>query len=127
MQSKSSIPHKDTILPQIDSRPITRKRALEKLALAKLNLDNRKRYIELILSLDPANTILISCDETPLEFGGAGHTHVSVPRGDVVYADEASDSHFSKMQWDAASNDTRVVRPYLIWDREEQGESKALL
>lgn len=110
----------------IDSLPITRKRTLEKPALSKLNLDERKRYIEYILTLDEDKTILISCDETALEFGGAGHTHVSAPRGVVVYTDEASDPRFSKMQWDAASNDTRIKRPCLIWNREEQEESQVL-
>jgi hypothetical protein len=82
----------------IDSTPITRKRTLEKPALLKLDLHDRKRYIELILGLDPSNTILISCDETPLEFGGSGHTHVSAPRSVVVYTEKASDPRFSKMQ-----------------------------
>jgi hypothetical protein len=31
------------------------------------------------------------------------------------------------MQWDAASNDTRVKRPCLIWNREEQEETTALM
>ena len=55
-------------LDSIDQRPVTRKRALEKPALSKLNLPDRKRYIDHILSLDDS-TILISCDETPIEFG----------------------------------------------------------
>lgn len=54
-----------------------------------------------------------------MEFGGAGHTHVSAPQGVVVYADEASDPRFSKMQWAAACSDTRVIRPCLIWSRED--------
>jgi hypothetical protein len=111
----------------IDSRPITRKRALEKPAIKKLDLDDRKRYCDLILGLDESKTILISCDETPLEFGGSGHTHASAPQGEVVYADEASDPRFSKMQWDAASNDTRVKRPCLVWNREEQEETGVLM
>jgi hypothetical protein len=81
----------------IDSRPITRKRALESPSIQKLDFTDRKRYIEFILALDESKTILISCDETPLEFGGSGHTHVSAPRGEVVYADEASDPRFSKI------------------------------
>ncbi|KAF2808966.1 uncharacterized protein BDZ99DRAFT_533224 [Mytilinidion resinicola] len=107
----------------IDSKPIPRKRTLEKKALSKLDLDDRKRYIELILSLDPHNTILISCGETPVNFGGTGHTHVSAPRGVDIYTDDAHDPRFIKMQWDAASNDTRVKRPCLIWNYEEQEET----
>jgi hypothetical protein len=83
-------------LDPVDQRPVTRKRALEKPALSKLNLIDRERYIEHILSLD-SSTILISCDETLLEFGGVGHTHVSAPRGVVVYADQASDPCFLKI------------------------------
>jgi hypothetical protein len=111
----------------IDIRPITRKRALEKPGLLKLNMRDRKRYIEFILSLDPDKTVLIGCDETPLEFGGSGHTHVSAPRGIVVYADEASDPRFSKMQWDAAATDTRIKRPCIVWNREEQQETEVLM
>jgi hypothetical protein len=110
----------------IDPRPITRKRTLEKPALYKLDLNDRKRYIHHILNLEASKTILISCDETPLEFGGSGYSHVSAPRGVVVYTDEASDPRFTKMQWDAASNDTRVLRPCLIWNREEEEETSAL-
>ena len=100
-------------LDPIDQHPVTQKRALEKPALSKLNLINRERYIEHILSLD-SSTILISCDETLLEFGGVGHTHVSAPCGVVVFSDQASDPHFSKMQWDVACTDTRVKHPCLV-------------
>jgi hypothetical protein len=110
----------------LDARPITRKRALEKPRLNKLDLDHRKRYIEQILALDEDNTILIGCDETPIEFGGTGHTHISAPKGITVYADEASDPRFSKMQWDAASNDLRVTRPCIVWNKEDKQEAEVL-
>lgn len=110
----------------IDSRPISRLRALEKVPFHKLNLPQRKEYCEWILSLDPAKTILIGCDETPLDFGGSGHTHISAPRGSMVFADQASDPRFKKMQWDAASNDVRVTRPCVIWNREEEEDTEIL-
>lgn len=81
----------------LDLKPITRKRALEKPHLSKLDLDDRKRFVELILALDSDKTILIGCDETPISCRGIGHTHVSALKGFTVYTDKAVDSRFSKM------------------------------
>jgi hypothetical protein len=44
----------------------------------------------------------------------------------VVYADQASDPRFSKMQWDVACTDTRVKRPCLVWTRENQEQASVL-
>ena len=98
----------------------------EEPALIKLDLGDRKRYIDQVHTMNDDDTIVISCDETPLVFGGAEHTHISAPQGINIYADEASDPRFSKMQWDAACSDIRVKRPWLVWDREEKGEITAM-
>lgn len=104
----------------IDSKPISRLRGNEKPPLKSLDLKDRQRFCKWILSLDPDNTILIGCDETPIDFGGTGHTHISAPKGSRVFADQASDPRFKKMQWDAASNDCRITRPCIVWQVEDE-------
>ncbi len=51
---------------------------------------------------------------------------MSAPRGVVVYVNEASDPRFSKMQWDAACTDTRIKRPCLVWNRENEEQASVL-
>lgn len=67
-------------LDVVDSKPITRKKALVKIALDKLDLADRKRHYEAILAMKDEEVLLITCDETPVDFGGSGGpTHVSAP------------------------------------------------
>lgn len=81
----------------VDKRPIHRKRALNKIALEKLDLDDRKRYIEQVLALKAEEVELIFCDETPLDFGGCGgKNHVSALKGVDIYSDQF-DPRFSRM------------------------------
>lgn len=110
----------------IDSRPISRLRAVEKVPLHRLDLEAREKFCRWIQALDKDNTILIGCDETPLEFGGSGHTHISAPKGTTVYTDKRSDPRFKKMQWAASSNELRVTRPCLDWTVEEEEDAKTL-
>ena len=51
---------------------------------------------------------------------------MSAPRGVVVYADQASDPRFAKMQWDVACTDTRVKRPCLVWNHENEEQASVL-
>jgi hypothetical protein len=97
-----------------NSKPITRKRALQKPALEKLDLKAREAYIEWIIKLKEQDVLLIGCDETPMEFGGSSYRHVSAPEGVSIYIDERNDTRFSKMQWAASCSDTRVKRPYKV-------------
>lgn len=105
--------------------PITRHRCLQKPPLSKLDLDHRERYIEWFLTLNEDNTIIISCDETTLEMGGIGLKKKSAPRGVATYTDE-SNPVFTMMQWDAASTETRVTRPVVMWMKETEEEIEEL-
>lgn len=109
----------------VDQRPITRKRAIEKTSLDRLNLDDRRRYCDYLLSL-PASAILINCDETPIDYGGSAHAHVSAPAGETVYIGHR-DPRFTHMQWAAASSEIRLPRPHLIWEPETEEDAEALL
>ena len=108
-----------------DSRPIPRKRALEKPALEKLDLPDRERYINELLRLPAQNTLLICADETPINFGGSRHHRISAPRGEVRYIGQTK-SCFTKMQWAAACADTRVPRPHKVWKTENEEDIKDL-
>jgi hypothetical protein len=99
----------------VEQKPITRKKALNRIALAKLDLEDRKRYIHQILALKASETELILCDETPIDFGGCGgKQHVSATKGISVYSD-VTDPRFSRMQWDSASTEMRPKRRVVIW------------
>jgi transposase len=106
--------------------PITRKKPVQKPPLDKLDLDHRERYIEWFLTLDDDNTIIISCDETTLEMGPKKLGKRSAAQGVAVYTDE-SQPVFTMMQWDAASTETRVKRPVVMWMKETEDEIEALL
>jgi transposase len=100
-------------------KPIRRLRALRKPALRKLDLLHRKRYCEQILAMDPRTTVIILCDETPMQFGGSGgRQHASAYAGDIVYQDQ-EDPRFSRMQWDSCSSDIRAKRRIAIWTPED--------
>ena len=109
----------------VDSRPLPRKRALEKPALEKLDLLDRQRYIDQILSLPSQYTLLITTDETPITFGGSQHRRVTAPRGVVVYVGMET-SCFTFMQWAAACADIRVSRPHAVWKSENEEEINEL-
>lgn len=105
-------------LDRVDDRPVTRKHALQKIALSKLDLPDRQRYIYELLELDEDKHVIITCDETPLQFGGSGHpSHVSAPLRDSMFED-SKDPRFTRMQWGAASGDTRALRPVVLWKPE---------
>ena len=108
-----------------DTRPIPRKRALEKPSLEKLDLDDRARYINEILGLRSQNTLLICADETSINFGGSGHEHMSAPSGETCYIGSTKPC-FTKMQWAAACADTRVPRPHAVWKTENEQDIKDL-
>ena len=109
----------------IDSRPLTRKRALEKPSLSKLDLPDRQRYIDQILSFQTKKTLLICVDETPITFGGSQHHRVTAPRGVSTYVGQDK-PFFIKMQCAAACADTRVRRPHAVWNRETEEELDCL-
>lgn len=97
------------------SRPITRKNALNKIALEKLDLAYRQRYIQFILALDPYETELIFCDEIPVDFGGSGNEqYVLAPRSEDHYA-SVEDPRFSLMQWDSMSSFLDAKRHFAVW------------
>ena len=103
----------------VDSRPLPRKRALEKPSLEKLDLPDRERYINQILSFQTKKTLLICVDETPIAFGGSQHHHVTAPSGVSVYVRQDRPC-FTKMQCAAACADTRVPRPHTVWKSENE-------
>ena len=108
-----------------DTRPIPRKRALEKPSLEKLDLVDRARYINKILGYRSQNTLLICVDETPIHFGGSGRQRISAPSGETCYVGQTKPC-FTKMQWAAACADTRVPRPHRVWKTESEQEIKDL-
>ena len=69
--------------------------------------------------MNPASTLLVCVDETPIDLGGSGYTHVSAPAGVEIYVDE-KDPRFSKMQWAGACSNTRVTRPWHVWNKEDE-------
>lgn len=102
-------------LDKVNKKPITRKKPLQKIALEKLNLPHRERYIEEILLMKPSEVELILCDETPIDFGGCGgHKYVSAPAGEKVYQGVV-DPRSSRMQWGAVSSDLRLKRRIVVW------------
>jgi hypothetical protein len=105
-------------LDTIKQKPITRKKALRKPALEKLNLPKREQYVNQLRLMTAAKDELIVCDETPIQFGGSGiKQHASAYAGDVVFQDQ-KDSRFQRMQWDAASTALTVRRRWLAWKPE---------
>lgn len=108
----------------VNQKPINRNRTLQRPSLKKLDLDHRKRYLEWILNR-PDDTIFICVDETPHDFAGGSGGRVSAPAGEPAYADSDA-SPFSFMQWAAASGDTRVKRPFKLWQREEEEQITTL-
>ena len=109
----------------VDSRPLPRKRALEKPSLDKLDLPDRERYINELLRLLSQNTLLICTDETPITFGGSQHRRVTAPRGVAVYTGMTK-PYFTHMQWAAACADTRVTRPHAVWKSENEKDINEL-
>lgn len=98
----------------LDKRPINRNRSIVKKALSNKDYTAREAYIERILGLCNADTVLICMDETPIHFGGdSTKQHVSIPAGAREY-NEVKDNTFSRMQWAAACSNTRIKRPHLI-------------
>ena len=110
----------------LDKRPITRKRCLTKKRLTAINLAERKAYCDKLLSMQSSDYLLICVDETRIDFGGcSGHARGSAPLGMNIYASDY-DPRFSKMQWAAASSDTRIERPHHIWTPEDHVLSEEL-
>ena len=109
----------------VDNRPLPRKRALEKPSLDKLDLPDRQRYIDQILSFQTKKTLLICVDETPITFGGSQHHRVTAPSGVSVYVGH-DNPLFTKMQCAAACADTRVPQPHVVWNRENHEDIQEL-
>ena len=76
----------------IDARPIKRLRGVQKTALAKLDLPDRKQYIHEILDLPANEVVLIATDETVIDFGGSPHQRVTAPEGTRIFVDSYSPS-----------------------------------
>ncbi|SMR46070.1 unnamed protein product [Zymoseptoria tritici ST99CH_1E4] len=109
-----------------DKRPVKPLRGIEKPALSKLDLPDRERHCDVIEGLNPHTTILITCDETPVDFGGSlGHQRILAPQGTTPYVDQ-HDPRYMRIQWAGACFDTSIERPWACWGPGEDEDSLQL-
>jgi hypothetical protein len=82
----------------VDNRPVTRHKQLRRPPLSKLKLPHRKVHIEKVLKMRDSNTVIVTCDETPIEYGGDPLRQVLASAGTTHYTDDTKPV-FTLMQW----------------------------
>lgn len=98
---------------------------MEKTPLNRLGLLHRERVRQQLLSLQPSKTVIVGLYETPIGFGGSGHTHVDAPQGVDVYVDSV-DPRFTLIQWACCYSHTRAYKPHKVCFPRKEETAKAI-